>query len=77
MEIRPMVAELFHAGGQRHTMQLTVAFRSLAKAPNKSTYTLGKRIALNAPIFSSHQEPASPRSVITLAVNLIQFVTVT
>ena len=77
MEVRPVGAELFHAGGQRHTTKLKVAFRSFADAPNKSTYTIGKRMAFNAPIFPSYQEPASPRSLITVAVNLIQFVIVT
>jgi len=77
MEIRPVEAELFHAGRQRHMTKLTVAFRSFANASNKCTYTLGMRIAFNAPIFPSYQEPASPRSVITLAVNPTQFVAVT
>ena len=77
MEIRPVGAEFFQAGEQRHMTKLIVAFRSFADAPNKSTYTMGKRIAFNASNFPSYQEPASPRSLITVAVNLIQFVIVT
>ena len=77
MEIRPVGGELFHASEQGHMTKLRVAFCSFANASNKSTYSLGKWIAFDAPIFSGYQEPASPRSVITLAVNLTQFVTVT
>jgi hypothetical protein len=33
MRIRPLEAELFHAGGQTDMMKLTVAFRNIANAP--------------------------------------------
>ena len=34
MKIRPMGADLFHAGGRTDMTKLTVAFRSFANAPN-------------------------------------------
>ena len=40
MKIHPVVAELFHADGQRDMTKILVAFRSLSNAPkNKSVVT--------------------------------------
>jgi hypothetical protein len=36
MKIRPVGAELFHAGGRTDMTNLIVAFRSFANAPNMS-----------------------------------------
>jgi hypothetical protein len=35
MKIRPVGAELFHAGGQTDMAKLIVAFRNFANAPKK------------------------------------------
>jgi hypothetical protein len=40
MKIRPVGAELFHAGGGADTTQLTVAFRYFANAPKNSVLNL-------------------------------------
>jgi len=37
MKIRPLGAELFHAGGQTDTTKLTIAFRNFAHGGRKST----------------------------------------
>jgi hypothetical protein len=42
MKIRPVGAELFHAGGQTGVAKLTVAFRNLANAPKN--YSLVKKV---------------------------------
>jgi len=38
-QIRPVGAVLFHAGGQTDMTKLTVAFRSLANAPQTEQYS--------------------------------------
>jgi len=37
MKIRPVAAELFHAGGQTDMTKLIVAFRNYTNAPKKET----------------------------------------
>ena len=37
-KIRPVTAELFHAGGQTDMTKLTVAFRSFANASKRGVY---------------------------------------
>jgi len=39
MKIRPVGAELFHAYGQTDMVQLIVAFRYFANAPNNAAYS--------------------------------------
>jgi hypothetical protein len=40
MKIRPVGAELFHAGGGTDTTQLTFVFRNFANAPKNSVLNL-------------------------------------